>query len=77
MTFGNDYFFDELDIMNIKYKFKIIDTGGMLNQRKIASKTIKVANGIVLVYSFDYKNSLQIVNYWLKKLKKVAILKIK
>ena len=68
MTFGNDYFFDELNIRNIKYKFKIIDTGGALNQRKIASKTIKLADGIVLVYSFDYKNSLQTVNYWLKQI---------
>ena len=68
MTFGNDYFFDELNIRNIKYKFKIIDTGGMLNQRKIASQTINISDGIVLVYSFDYKNSLQIVNYWLKEI---------
>ena len=68
MTFGKDYFFDELSIRNIKYKFKIIDTGGVLNQRKISSKTIKVADGIVLVYSFDYKNSLQTANYWLKQI---------
>ena len=68
MTFGKDYFFDELNIRNIKYKFKIIDTGGVLNQRKISFKTIKLADGIVLVYSFDYKNSLQTVNYWLKQI---------
>ena len=63
------------------YKFKIFDTAGQERYRSIAKNTINLADGFLLVFGVDDRNSFQPLGDWVKSIeekcdisKKVLIL---
>jgi len=67
-TVGIDYYVDEKVFDNTKYKFKIFDTAGQERYKSIASSTIKLADGFLIVFAVDNKNSFEKVKYWFDKI---------
>ena len=47
------------------YKFKVFDTAGQERYKSISNSTIRVADGFLLVYSVDNKQSFDLLNEWL------------
>ena len=48
-----------------KYLFKIYDTAGQDRYDTIASSTIKLSDGFILVYSVDNRDSLKKISKWI------------
>ena len=64
-TVGIDnYFFNE-KIDGHEYKFKVFDTAGQERYKSISNSTIRLADGFLLVFSVDNRNSFKLINQWL------------
>jgi len=65
-TIGVENFSDKATFDNKEYIFKIFDTAGQERYDSVASGTIKIANGFLLVFSVNNRESLLKVKKWLK-----------
>ena len=52
-----------------KYVFKIFDTAGQERFNSISSQTIKIADGFLLVFSVDNKETLKRIGNWIESIK--------
>ena len=64
-TIGVDDIIDEYTIDNKLFKFKIFDTAGQERYRSISTKTIQLADGFFIVFSFDLRESFERLNFWI------------
>ena len=64
-TIGVDNVNHKTTIDGNKYIFKIFDTAGQERYKSIAGSTIKVADGFILVFSVDNKNSFDKISEWI------------
>ena len=60
---------DETMIDGKKYKFKIYKTHGQERFRSIYFSLIKIADGIIIVFSIDNRNSFELIDLYLKEIK--------
>jgi len=47
------------------YIFKVFDTAGQERYKSISHSTIRLADGFLLVFSVDNRNSFELINEWL------------
>ena len=64
-TIGVDDFSDEVEFENKKYKFKIFDTAGQERYKSISTNTIQLADGFLIVFSVEDKNSFELLDKWI------------
>ncbi len=65
-TVGMDYYNVEKEIDGVTYTFKIFDTAGQERYKSISTSTIKLADGFLIVYAVDNRNSFQQIQFWIK-----------
>ena len=58
-----DYYNDEKEIDGVIYKFKIFDTAGQERYKSISTSTIKLADGFLIVYAVNNRNSFQQIHF--------------
>ena len=51
---------------NKMYKFKIFDTAGQERYRSIANTTIQIADGFLMVFAVNNRNSFERITYWIE-----------
>ena len=64
-TIGIDYIIQEENIEGTNYSFKIYDTAGQERYRSMSSRTIKSADGFILVFDVRKKSTLKNIESWL------------
>lgn len=64
-TIGIDFKVKELDIGGVTIKLKIWDTAGQERYRNIADSYFKGANGVLLIYACDNRQSFEDVENWM------------
>lgn len=69
-TVGIDFQVKTITIDNIPLKLRIWDTAGQEKFSTIAQQYYKNADGILLIFSFDIKKSLERIENWLTEIKK-------
>ena len=77
MTIGIENYLDEATFDGVKFQFKIFDTAGQERYSSISSNTIKYADGFLLVFSVDKKQSLEKISQWIENIDKNANIKEK
>jgi small GTP-binding protein len=65
-TIGIDDVMDQAKFENNSYKFKIFDTAGQERYRSISTQTVQLADGFLIVFAVDSKQSFERVNYWIE-----------
>lgn len=79
-TIGLETFMDTINIEGNDYKFKIFDTSGREKFKNIIIPKLRLADGFILVFSVDSKETLKKIDFWIHaidetvKLKKMKIL---
>ena len=76
-TVGIDNLLEKVKFGGKEYKFKIFDTAGQERYSQIASSTIKVADGFVLVFAVNLKSSFDRITLWIKSIEENANIKEK
>jgi small GTP-binding protein len=71
-TTGIDFYNDEATFDGNKYKFKIFDTAGQERYRSISSQQIKVADGFMVVYAVNLRNSFEQIRWWVDTIEEEA-----
>ena len=66
ITMAVDYSLKIKKINNKNCIFKIYDTPGVDSQKLSCIKTIRSADGIILLFSVDNRTSFDEINYWLQ-----------
>ena len=69
LTAGIDFHVVESEFEGKKYKFKIFDTAGQERYKSISKSSIKLADGIYLVYAVDNKDTFNKINEWIESIK--------
>ena len=64
-TIGIDNFAFNEKIDGKYYMFKVFDTAGQERYRSVSNSTIRVADGFLLIFSVENRNSFEILNDWL------------
>ena len=67
-TIGIDTISHKFKIDGKEYVFKIFDTAGQERYNSVAATTIKIADGFLLVYSVNNKESLEKINVWIQNI---------
>ena len=67
-TIGIDTISHKFKIDGKEYVFKIFDTAGQERYNSVAATTIKIADGFLLVYSVNNKESLEKINIWIQNI---------
>ena len=67
-TMGIDTVTHKVKIDGKEYVFKIFDTAGQERYNSVAATTIKIADGFLLVYSVNNKESLEKINIWIQNI---------
>ena len=67
-TAGIDCHLVETQFEGKKYKFKIFDTAGQERYRSISKSSIKLADGFLLVFAVDNKNTFNKLNGWVESI---------
>ena len=67
-TIGIDTINHKFKIDGKEYVFKIFDTAGQERYNSVAATTIKIADGFLLVYSVNNKESLEKINIWIQNI---------
>ena len=65
LTAGIDCHMVETQFEGKKYKFKIFDTAGQERYKSISKSSIRLADGFLLVFSVDNKESFEKINEWI------------
>ena len=65
-TIGIDDVMDQAKFENNSYKFKIFDTAGQERYRSISTQTVQLADGFLIVFSVESKQSFDRVSYWIE-----------
>ena len=65
-TIGIDDVMDQAKLENNSYKFKIFDTAGQERYRSISTQTVQLADGFLIVFAVDNKQSFDRVSYWIE-----------
>ena len=65
-TIGIDDVMDQAKFENNSYKFKIFDTAGQERYRSISTQTVQLADGFLIVFAVDSKQSFERVSYWIE-----------
>ena len=76
-TIGVDDFNDEVEFENKKYKFKIFDTAGQERYKCISTNTIQLADGFLIVFSVEDKNSFELLDKWMNCINETVDIKTK
>ena len=76
-TIGVDDFSDEVEFENKKYKFKIFDTAGQERYKSISTNTIQLADGFLIVFSVEDKNSFELLDKWINSINEKVDIKTK
>ena len=76
-TIGVDDFSDEVEFENNKYRFKIFDTAGQERYKCISTNTIQLADGYLIVFSVEDKNSFELLDKWLNCINEYVDIKSK
>ena len=66
LTIGIDYTIIDVKFGEETYKFKIFDTAGQERYKTVSRTTITTADGILLVYAVNDKDSFDKINDWMK-----------
>ena len=66
LTIGIDYTIIDVKFGEETYKFKIFDTAGQERYKTVSRTTITTADGILLVYAVNDKESFDKINDWMK-----------
>ena len=69
LTAGIDFHMVEKEYGGKNYKFKIFDTAGQERYKSISKSSIKLADGILLVYAVDNKETFEKINEWIESIK--------
>lgn len=69
LTAGIDFHVVESEFEGKKYKFKIFDTAGQERYKSISKSSIKLADGIYLVYAVDNRETFMKINEWIESIK--------
>ena len=69
LTAGIDFHLVEKEIDGKTYKFKIFDTAGQERYKSISKSSIKLADGILLVFSVDNRESFEKIDEWIESVK--------
>ena len=69
LTAGIDFHMAEKEFEGQNYKFKIFDTAGQERYKSISKSSIKLADGIILVYSVVEKETFDKINEWIESIK--------
>ena len=69
LTAGIDFHIVEKEFEGKKYKFKIFDTAGQERYKSISKSSIKLADGILLIFAVNNKNSFEKINSWIDSIK--------
>ena len=64
-TIGIDSFTDSAKFDNVEYKFKIFDTAGQERYRNVSNTTINIADGFLMVFSVDNRETFERINDWI------------
>ena len=76
-TVGIDNFIYDKEIDNKNYKFMIFDTAGQEKFRSLSATTIQLAEGFLLVFSVDNRESFNLINFWIESISENADIKEK
>ena len=66
LTIGIDYTIIDVKFGEETYKFKIFDTAGQERYKTVSRTTITTADGFLLVYAVNDKESFDKINDWMK-----------
>ena len=69
LTAGIDFHVVDAEFEGKKYKFKIFDTAGQERYKSISKSSIKLADGIYLVYAVDNRDTFSKINEWIESIK--------
>ena len=67
-TVGIDNFIYDKEIDNKNFKFMIFDTAGQEKFRSLSATTIQLAEGFLLVFSVDNRESFNLINFWIESI---------
>ena len=76
-TIGMDTFLDKAEFDGNEYKFKIFDTNGQERYNSITDTTVKIADGFLLVFSVDKKQSFEKIQHWIEIIDNVVDIRTK
>ena len=76
-TIGMDTFLDKAEFDGNEYKFKIFDTNGQERYNSITDTTVKIADGFLLVFSVDKKQSFEKIQHWIDIIDNVVDIRTK
>ena len=69
LTAGVDFQIVEREMEGKIYKFKIFDTAGQERFKSISKSSIKLADGILLVFAVDNSNTFDKISEWIASIK--------
>ena len=69
LTAGIDFHVVDAEFEGKAYKFKIFDTAGQERYKSISKSSIKLADGIYLVYAVDNRDTFLKINEWIESIK--------
>ena len=76
-TLGIENYYKDKEIDGNMYKFHMFDTAGQEKYKSVSASIIQIADGFVLVFDVSIKETLDLIDNWIKFIKKYTDIKEK